>query len=49
MNPVPSLARLRDSGQIAEAADVVMLVYRPEVKGKSYPGDFSSVDTEERQ
>lgn len=45
MNPVPSLARLRDSGQIAEAADVVMLVYRPEVKGKSYPGDFSSVDT----
>lgn len=45
MNPVPSLARLRDSGQIAEAADVVMLVYRPEVKGKSYPGDFSHVDT----
>ncbi|KAA5263463.1 DNA helicase [Bacteroides faecis] len=45
MNPVPSLARLRDSGQIAEAADVVMLVYRPEVKGKSYPGDFSNVDT----
>lgn len=45
INPVPSLARLRDSGQIAEAADVVMLIYRPEVKNKSYPDEFSSVDT----
>lgn len=45
MNPVPSLARLRDSGQIAEAADVVMLIYRPEVKGKPYPGEFSNVET----
>lgn len=44
-NPVPSIARLRDSGQIAEAADMVMLIYRPEVKGKSYPGEFSHVDT----
>lgn len=44
-NPIPSIARLRDSGQIAEAADVVMLIYRPEVKGKPYPGDFSHVDT----
>ncbi len=26
----PSLDRIRDSGQIAEAADVVMLIYRPE-------------------
>ena len=45
MNPVPSLARLRDSGQIAEAADVVMLVYRPEVKNNSYPDEFSNVST----
>ena len=45
MNPVPSLARLRDSGQIAEAADVVMLIYRPEVNKKSYPNEFSNVDT----
>jgi dnaB-like helicase N terminal domain len=45
MNPVPTLARLRDSGQIAEAADVVILIYRPEVNKKSYPNDFSNVDT----
>ena len=45
LNPVPTLARLRDSGQIAEAADIVMLIYRPEVKGKLYPDEFSDVDT----
>ena len=45
MNPVPTLARLRDSGQIAEAADVVILIYRPEVTKKSYPSDFSNVET----
>lgn len=45
MNPVPSLARLRDSGQIAEAADVVILIYRPEVNKKPYPNEFSNVDT----
>lgn len=44
-NPVPSLARLRDSGQIAEAADVVILIYRPEVYNKSYPSGFSNVVT----
>lgn len=44
-NPVPTLARLRDSGQIAEAADTVILIYRPEVYGKSYPGEFSKVNT----
>ena len=43
-NPVPTLARLRDSGQIAEAADTVMLIYRPELYGKtSYPSGFSNV------
>lgn len=41
-NPVPSLTRLRDSGQIAEAADMVILIYRPEVYGKKYPDDFSN-------
>lgn len=48
MNPVPTLSRLRDSGQIAEAADVVILIYRPEVDKiakRSYPGDFSNVET----
>lgn len=44
-NPVPSLARLRDSGQIAEAADVVILIYRPEIYNKSYPSGFSNVET----
>ncbi len=29
-NPMPSLSRLRDSGQIEEAADLVLLVWRPE-------------------
>lgn len=48
MNPIPTLSRLRDSGQIAEAADVVILIYRPEVDKitkRSYSGDFSNVET----
>lgn len=45
-NPVPTLARLRDSGQIAEAADMVILIYRPEVYGKKYPEEFSNTDTQ---
>ncbi|WP_368110056.1 replicative DNA helicase [Bacteroides salyersiae] len=48
MNPVPTIARLRDSGQIAEAADVVMLVYRPEYydKNRRYQEPFSNASTE---
>ncbi len=43
-DPVPNLFRLRGSGQIAEAADVVMLVYRPEAEGRSrYPDPFGHV------
>lgn len=48
-NPMPSLDRVRDSGQIAEAADIVLMVYRPqyynEVEGKnlSYPSPNSNV------
>lgn len=45
-NPVPSLGRLRDSGQIAEAADMVILIYRPEVYGKRYPEEFANTDTQ---
>ena len=45
VNPVPTLARIRDSGQISEAADVVILIYRPEINKKSYPNDFSNVET----
>lgn len=44
-NPVPNLNRLRDSGQIAEAADIVMFVYRPEVYGKYYPEPFANHST----
>ena len=44
-NPVPNLNRLRDSGQIGEAADIVMFVYRPEVYGKFYPEPFANVST----
>lgn len=43
-NPVPSIDRLRDSGQIAEAADIVMTVYRPEAYGRTYPKPFANVD-----
>ena len=45
-NPVPSLSRLRSSGQIAEAADIVMLVYRPEYYSKKYPEPFQNANTE---
>lgn len=45
-NPAPSIARLRDSGQIAEAADMVILIYRPEIYGKKYPDEFSDKSTE---
>ena len=45
-NPVPNLNRLRDSGQIAEAADVVVFVHRPEYYGKSFPEPYENVSTE---
>lgn len=45
-DPVPSINRLRDSGQIAEAADVVMLVYRPEYYGKPFPQPFTQYGTQ---
>lgn len=44
-NPVPSLARLRDSGQIAEAADTVMLIYRPELYDDRYPAPYHETST----
>lgn len=42
-NPEPALSRLRASGQIAEAADVVLLLYRPTEYGKQYR-DYPHVD-----
>ncbi len=43
-NPAPTLSRLRGSGQIAEAADVVLTIYRPERYGRNYSGDYALVD-----
>ena len=45
-NPVPSLNRLRDSGQIAEAADVVIFVYRPEIYLRPFPDPYKDKETE---
>lgn len=46
-NPRPRISRLRDSGQIAEAADVVLLLYRPAVYGTrhKYPDEYADVST----
>lgn len=44
-NPCPKKERLRGSGQMAEAADMVLLVYRPEVYGTQYPKPNEAVDT----
>jgi replicative DNA helicase len=41
---VPSLSRLRDSGQIEEAADTILLIYRPK-EGMHYPEPYTTVDT----
>lgn len=41
----PNIGRIRGSGQITEAADVVLLLYRPEHYGrdKKYPEPFANV------
>lgn len=48
MDVAPSIGRIRGSGQITEAADAVLLLYRPEHYGKDkkYPEPFSNVSTE---
>lgn len=40
----PTLSRIRGSGQITEAADVVLLIYRPEAYGKNYADHRINVD-----
>jgi replicative DNA helicase len=43
----PALSRLRDSGQIEEAADIVMFCYRPEKYGlKKYDNPFERYEVE---
>lgn len=46
-NPYPTLGRLRGSGQIGEAADIVAFAYRPEYysQSKQYPDEFSEYTT----
>lgn len=44
-NPEPTIDRLRDSGQIAEAANLLLLVYRPEYYQRQYSGEFKDVET----
>ncbi len=41
----PNLRRIRGSGQINEAADWTFTIYRPEVYGKTYTGDYTSTPT----
>lgn len=43
-NHVPTRSRLRNSGQIEEAADNVILIYRPEDFGLSFPEPFTKID-----
>lgn len=45
-NPVPSLSRLRNSGQIEEAADNIFLIYRPK-KNCRYPEPYAGISTED--
>lgn len=48
-NPRPSLNRLRDSGQIGEAADSIMLIWRPSAKSGStqrYPEPYTHISTQ---
>lgn len=40
----PTLSRVRGSGQISEAADVVLLIYRPEQYNMKYSGEYSNVN-----
>ena len=42
----PTLSRIRGSGQITEAADVVLLIYRPETYGKHYTDHRINVSPE---
>lgn len=42
-SPIPTMARLRDSGQIEEAADNIYLIHRTD---KSYPEPFKDIPVE---
>ncbi|MFR9166339.1 MAG: replicative DNA helicase [Dysgonomonas sp.] len=44
-NPVPNMNRVRGSGQIFEAADVVMFVYQPAKYNRDFPEPFGEYET----
>lgn len=46
-NAEPDLNRLRDSGEIEEAADLILMIHRPEVYDSQmrYKDDFSNIST----
>lgn len=44
-NPVPTIKRLRGSGEIEEAADNIYMVYRAERYGKEWPGGWRTYTT----
>lgn len=46
IDPIPNINRLRGSGQINEASDVTIFIYRPEIYGKPYPEPFALENTE---
>lgn len=43
--PEPTISRLRASGQIEEAADNIILIYRPSVYQRKYPKPYKDADT----
>lgn len=45
-NPEPKISQLRGSGQLEEAADVIILVYRPEYYQRDFPEPFVNQPTE---
>lgn len=49
-DPTPTMDRLRGSGQIAEAADTVLLVFRPEYYGADvkFPKPFNTWETHDK-
>lgn len=47
-NPIPTMKRLRGSGEIEESADNIYMVWRPERYGREFPGGWREYDTHNR-
>lgn len=46
-SPEPTVNRLRGSGQINEAADITILIYRPSVYNKTYSKPFENISPQD--